>query len=780
MKQKKKLFKVYLISFLFVIGTFNVVHANTYIVTRSEDDTRTNKYEGTLRWAIVQANSNPGLDVIQFNIGITGNSFENDGSGNSWAVITVGQALPIISDAVIIDGTTQANTNTGMIIGKTVGVIPYNQGNINFPDIYIVCGYTLPSDDNGFLGNGLSINSPNVTIKGLAISGFGNRSNEQPKGIAHGDISVLHASSARTMNLLISDCFISCDPRGNYPPTASGRSMGSGIVVLANNNHGNINRNYVAHCGGYGIVFHANQNNTSATPNIAPSSNWVIEENQIINIGRSTTYSSAGRAADGISLMTTNNCIVRNNYVVDWEQFGIDLGHNTDDNIVDNNTVTGFTKTIGAAPCGGIRTGFSSERNVIIRNKIYNNTSTKSLAGIWSDETVTGLPGGNTKNSFGFIFSENEIHNNVGSGIALSTNGDGSLNGVRITKNSIYYNSGLGIDLGFSNLNGNTLVTMNDDGDVDGGTNYQQNFPVIESVGYTSGTFLTIWGKAPAGSIIEFFVTDGEINNHGGLGLSYGEGRTFIGTAVEGSADDGATGTGSYNIDGNVANNNVNNFRFTFNYPGLTTTDLVTATATINNNTSEFGPRIFISTILGCNLLQFSGNSAMDNLSFRWKAICDDNFSHFIIEESKDAVSFSTLKVVNEIYYNKEESYKADFKKTIFGNNFYRIKMVLKNGGVKYSNVIRLTGSNIPNTTITISPNPVQNHFSVNINLESGSDVRIIISNATGKIVDQETYKGFKGTNTFMINSLNNLPAGIYLVDIISNEQKTSKKIYKR
>ena len=610
------LMKKQMLAFVLVTVIVNATsYANTYTVTSTSDNTTS----GTLRWAISQANANPGLDLINFNIGTSGNTFNSSGS-NSWAVITLSSALPVLTDAVIIDGTTQTNTNTGIMPGKVVGVLPYSQANINFPDIYIVCGYTLPSNDNGFTGNGLSINAPNVTIKGLAISGFGNRSSEQPIGIAHADISVLYSSSARIMNTVISDCFISCDPMGNYPTTTARRTKGSGIVVLANNNHGNITRNYIAHSGGYGIVFHANQdNNSNSTPNIAPSTNWIIEENQAVNIGMSTAYSSSqGRAADGISLMSTNNCLVRNNYIEDWEQFGIDLGHNTDDNIVDNNTVTGFIKTNGSAPCGGIRTGFSSERNVITRNKIFNNTSVTSLAGIWTDESLTSLTGGIQKNSNSFTFSENEIYNNRGSGIVLSNNGNGTVTEVIITKNSIYSNSGLGIDLNFNGLTGSTLVTLNDNGDVDGGPNNLQNFPVIESVGYTSGTMLTIWGKAPPGSTIEFFVTDGETNNHGGLGLSYGEGKTFIGSAVEGSPEDGASGTGSYNIDGNVANNNVNNFRFTFNYPGLSEADLITATATLNNNTSEFGPRIFISTILGCNLLQFSGSSVIRNLSFNW------------------------------------------------------------------------------------------------------------------------------------------------------------------
>src|SRR5437016_1427222 len=64
---------------------------NTYTVTNTNDDAA----NGSLRWAITQANANPGQDLITFAIG----------SGTQ--TIVVSGALPFITDPVIIDGTTQ-------------------------------------------------------------------------------------------------------------------------------------------------------------------------------------------------------------------------------------------------------------------------------------------------------------------------------------------------------------------------------------------------------------------------------------------------------------------------------------------------------------------------------------------------------------------------------------------------------------------------------------------------------------------------------------------------
>lgn len=729
--------------------------ANTYTVTKTIDDGSS----GTLRWAITQANANAGYDVINFAILPAGNTFESSGA-NSWVVITVISVLPAITETVLIDGTTQTNTNLGFIAGRTVGVDAFVQGNINYPDVYIVCGYTLPNSESVTTGHGLAINAVGVTIRGLAISGFGNRSTTQATAVAHADIAIRYSTTARTMNTSVTDCFLSCDPRGSVPSPASRVSKSGSILILGNNNYGTIKRNYIAHPGGYGIVFHGTVDNTTASPNLTPSTNWLIEENQIINIGTNTTY-TGGKAADGISMLHTRFCLVQYNYIEDWEQFGIDLGHNTDDNLVENNTLTGFIKTVGSAPCGGIRTAFSSERDTVSKNHIYNNTSTKHLAGIWTDETRTTFAGGVTKNNSLFYYSQNKIYDNINSGIVLSTNGDGTVSSVTMTKNSCYYNTGLGIDLNFTDLTGPTLVSVNDDGDIDNGTNTSQNFPIIDSAKF-SANFVYVWGKAPANSTVEFFAGDGQWNKHGGLGLNYGEGKTYIGSAVEGSPDDGLSGTGSYNIDGNVATNNVNRFYFILNYSGLLNTDSITSTATLNGNTSEYGPKNYIYGVLGCSLLKFTVGKAASKTKLNWEAICDNQFKYFLVEHSTDGSRFSTIGKVfpdSVTGINKLSLDHFDFSSE---KNFYRLKMVDIDGQFKYSQVVNVNYSKTNIGVIHLLQNPFRDKLSFEINLDMQSDMQVNIMDAIGNNLITKKLKGNKGRNSVQIPEMSKLPAGAY------------------
>ncbi len=188
--------------------------------------------------------------------------------------------------------------------------------------------------------------------------------------------------------------------------------------------------------------------------------------------------------------------------------------------------------------------------------------------------------------------TNNVIFSNGGAGIVVM-GGTGNL----ISQNSIYANGtsgdALGIDLDASTSAGDD-VTLNDNGDSDSGPNNLMNFPIINSV-FISGTNLMISGWSRPGATIEFFLTDvseGSAtsgDNQLGLSTDYGEGQTFIGTFDEGSISDlDATSSTYSDADGN--SDNTNRFQFTIPLPSASLGNIVTATATIGNSTSEFSP----------------------------------------------------------------------------------------------------------------------------------------------------------------------------------------------
>jgi hypothetical protein len=174
----------------------------------------------------------------------------------------------------------------------------------------------------------------------------------------------------------------------------------------------------------------------------------------------------------------------------------------------------------------------------------------------------------------------------------------GNTTGNLISQNAIYANGtvsdALGIDLDQSDGIGDG-VTLNDSGDADNGPNGAINFPII-SAAFATGTDIVLEGWCRPGATIEIFLTD--INegssvagdNQLGLSTDYGEGQVYLASFVEGSGADTDSGTGPYlDTDGNT--DATNKFRFRVPLPGgVSYGDLVTATATLSNTTSEFSP----------------------------------------------------------------------------------------------------------------------------------------------------------------------------------------------
>ncbi len=119
---------------LVVNGTFfppTPVHALTVTVTNTND-----AGPGSLRQAIVDANTNPGLDTITFSIG-----------GGGAQTITPLTSLPAITDAVILDGTSQPLWSGSPLI-------------------------ELNGASAGAVTVGLSITGGGSTIKGFVINRF--------------------------------------------------------------------------------------------------------------------------------------------------------------------------------------------------------------------------------------------------------------------------------------------------------------------------------------------------------------------------------------------------------------------------------------------------------------------------------------------------------------------------------------------------------------------------------------------------------------------------------
>ncbi|MGH8236841.1 MAG: beta strand repeat-containing protein, partial [Steroidobacteraceae bacterium] len=249
---------------------------------------------------------------------------------------------------------------------------------------------------------------------------------------------------------------------------------------------------------------------------------------------------------------------------------------------------------------GGIELGFGAATDAYTNVQVSNNTVQNN--GFDSGSTPSterlGMVGYNYTGS-NVVFSRNRVLNNGGPGLVML-----NASGTTISQNSFSSNggvaatSGLAIDLDPNTRDPNSLgtpngVTINDANDTDTTPNGLLNFPVITAAIVANGE-LSITGFARPGSAIELYIAQADPSG-------FGEGLTYLGTLTEGAAADLNATAGTYGpaaINGLLqGTDTTNRFAFRMSIPGgVSIGSVLTSTATLGGQTSEFGGNVTVTS----------------------------------------------------------------------------------------------------------------------------------------------------------------------------------------
>lgn len=180
---------------------------------------------------------------------------------------------------------------------------------------------------------------------------------------------------------------------------------------------------------------------------------------------------------------------------------------------------------------------------------------------------------------------------------------------------------------------------------------------------------------------------------------------------------------------------------------------------------------------LPVELLSFTGHYEGTGHLLKWATSAEINSSHFVIEHSVDALTFLELGMRDAA---GESSTKMEYNftnaKPTKGNNFYRLKMVDKDGKYKYSNVVLLKSIG-NNAGIVLYPNPSASIINIDVNGElDNSMVAMQIIDMTGKTVWKNDEQ--KNKNTYQID-VAHLATGMYQLIIVYKEERSVLKFKK-
>jgi hypothetical protein len=103
----------------------------------------------------------------------------------------------------------------------------------------------------------------------------------------------------------------------------------------------------------------------------------------------------------------------------------------------------------------------------------------------------------------------------------------------------------------------------------------------------------------------------------------------------------------------------------------------------------------------------------------------------------------------------------------MLSNNYYRLKQIDKDGNYAYSPIVLLKGDKVKNITITsLYPNPAKNEIKVSIESPTAEKVTLLLTDLTGKTIQQKTTTLKSGSNLIDLN-VTTLAQGTYFVKII-------------
>ena len=526
----------------------SALHAATFTVTKTQDSG-----PGSLRQAILDANATPGADTILFNI-----------TGSGVKTIRPLSALPTVVGPVTINGYSQSDAEPNTLATGSNAKLRIK----------------LDGSAAGDNVNGLVLSGSDVVVRGLVINQFAGRgivvAESASAVIIAGNLVGIDATGKLDAGNASGGIYLfRCSSIYIGGTTPADRNVISGNragIELSDAPSNKIQGNYIG----------LNANGTAAVGNAGDgvtlgSAFGGTNGNLIGGMEAAARNVISGNGGTGVQLYGDSNNSIQGNYIgtnaagmaAVPNAIGIGAGGNPG---VYNALVGGPGAGAGNVISGNTGRGISFGDNHPGLMTIQGN-----LIGVARDGT-TPLGNGGTGIHVGYYTGgffgggptiiggeksgePNVIANNGGAGVAVSCC---SGRPTRVTRNSIYGNGGLGIELGPTDG-----ANPNDEGDEDDGPNVQQNYPVISSA-VISGSSVMIKGtlnSIPSSPFrLEFF------GNKAADGSGFGEGQFFLGGV-------------------DVTTNAAGNATFEAPFPVLADVDTFSATATDGaGNTSEFSP----------------------------------------------------------------------------------------------------------------------------------------------------------------------------------------------
>jgi hypothetical protein len=202
-------------------------------------------------------------------------------------------------------------------------------------------------------------------------------------------------------------------------------------------------------------------------------------------------------------------------------------------------------------------------------------------------------------------------------------------------------------------------------------------------------------------------------------------------------------------------------------------------TYNVTTNVSSFGAGIDAPMVIG-NLGAILAQSNKINLNVKtinnsneltWQVLGLSNVKYYLVEKSTNGINFTSLPAINNLITKYIDN------NPLSGNNYYRLKCVMQNNAIVYSNVVAVRNFSL---SLQLYPTIVSND---NLNLliysNSNQKINIIVTDILGKNIQHNNNLLKIGSNKLNI-PIQNFSKGFYNVSIqFENNEIITKRFLK-
>lgn len=205
------------------------------------------------------------------------------------------------------------------------------------------------------------------------------------------------------------------------------------------------------------------------------------------------------------------------------------------------------------------------------------------------------------------------------------------------------------------------------------------------------------------------------------------------------------------------------------------------------NNASTFSSWVISvrgPSSLPVSLVDFSAKPATNSVILSWATNMEVNNDYFTLEKSSDGNKFTPFAKVDGAGNSMSlKAYKYTDNNVEEGIIYYRLSQTDFDGTTVKHKVVSVNLGNVYFTNDlvveSVFPSPFSDTFTVLLNSSRNTNVEVTLTDMNSRVIHRETIIGEKGSNSYKYENNENIPKGIYFINITSSGKTTTRKIIK-